>query len=1044
MAQSVISIKFDGYEKTFSNINGIAEELALMNEEILKAEKELSNAEFGSDEWNSLSKSIEENTSLIKGFTKEIEKSSEVSLDSLQKVIKVNEDYTKSLEETQKVFDEEFSSAKITEFGAKAAAALLGVAESVSLLGDSSKSAEQLQKQFQQTVIVTNALKDSAEVLGDAQKKLASFTNLVSSSFKNGATFTQKFSKAMELLGKAAKGPLLVFTLITGAVTALISTFGGLQEVINSITDTFAGFVKGIKSLFSGKGLKEAFDDAGRAKKASADVRELTKDIQILEKSLSDASVRWAEYQAAADEALTVEGRRAQLNKLSDEKISKLEVEIYTLDQLETAYSQLGDKENELATRQRKNAADAERIAEESANILLNKQLTLEAIANEIQALDIRNSRVIDGLQKELEYADLNLDKRLDIIDKIGAAEKQAIDENIKQLEQKVKLNEAEQNTLEDLKNQSARIAEETVANKRAEIEKVGQLLRQRIALENQLEIEKSEKLLEFIDIRDKAGLDYYIAEAKRIELLKTVAIDAELESLKILEESAVLTEEQEQRRIELINERANLVITTDENIKAKQTESLDLYYEREKSYIEFNNELRAQFLEQQNIESEAYIRFLDRQKDLVIKQAESFGSIFKIGKLREQTEELINNKYKAQRKALEDNKNEQLKLIEAQKLSLALDAAKLKAKIDAGTATSAEQDAYDKLIKQIEVLTGQENTVQLNFEASINENEIANEQELKDNFSSIIDGVASEVAKTAELAQTVIGLGGDIIGLQIEALDAELDKIDEKRQSIEDKLAILNDQLAKTEQEISNINTLIEDSEGSRRAFLQEGLEKETAQRDEINKQIQAEEAAKLSLAQQEEVINAKKEAAQKRADALERISTAIAATATAIQAGLAVAKAAGTAGVGAPVIVPLVVASIAAGLGAVLSVVSATRKFKDGGELDGPSHDAGGIKGTGRFGNIEVEGGEYIINKQATRNNKDLLNKINMEGRWKKFENGGELKPNISQVNNLITSNSVTGGLSEIANQKVYLSLVEFKQANKKFTTIEEDNRV
>jgi len=1062
MAQSVISIKFDGYDKTFANINGIAEELSSMNEEILKAEKELANADFGSDEWNNLSESIVNNTKLMQDFTKEVVKTTNVTEDSLGRIqeaykenekaivdandaiVKSNQEYIKNLEEAQKVFDEEFSSAKITEFGAKASAALLGVAESVAVLGGSSKSAEELQKSFQQTVIVTNALKDSAEVLGDAQKKLSALTDAVSASFKSGATFSQRFSKGMDLLTKASRGPLLVFTLIIGSITAMTQVFGGLQETIDAVTDSFAGFIRAAKALFSGR-FKDVFDEFDKGKQAAEDLRFLNNELNTLTRLTAQAADSWAKYQAAADQALTVEERGKNLNKIYEEKRELLESEVKALEQIYDIEQKRDGYTDEVRQRYIDlQTKKAELIAQESENIILNKDLTLEAIANEVQALDIRNSRVIDGLQKELEYAGLNLDARLEIIDKIGAAEQASIDENIKQLETKVKLNEAEKNTLEDLKNQSARIAEQTVANKRAEIIAVGQLLRSRIALENQLEIERSEKQLEFIDIRNEAGIEYFTAEVKRIEGLKTAAIDAELESLRVLEESGVLTEEQEQRRIELINERQNVIIESDEKIKEKQTESLDLYYEREKSYIEFNNELRAQFLEQQNIESEAYIRFLDRQKDLVIKQAESFGSIFRIGKLREQTEELINNKYKAQRKALEDNKNEQLKLIEAQKLSLALDAAKLKAKIDARTATSAEQDAYDKLIKQIEVLTGQENTVKLNFEVAVNENEIANEQEIKDNFSNIIDGVAEEVGKTAELAQTVVSIGGDIIGLQIEALDAELDKIEDKRKSIEDKLAILNKQLADTQQEIANINTLIEDSEGSRRAFLQEGLEKETAQRDEINKRIQAEEAAKLSLAQQEEAINAKKEAAQKRADALERISTAIAATATAIQAGLAVAKAAGQSGVAAPITVPLVVGAVAAGLGAILSIVSATRKFKDGGELDGPSHDEGGIKGTGSFGNIEVEGGEYIVNKQATRNNKDLLRKINMEGRWKKFENGGELKPNINQVNNLITSNSVTGGLSEIANQKVYLSLVEFKQANKKFTSIEEDNRI
>jgi len=1039
MAQSVISIKFDGYDKTFANINGIAEELSLMNEEILKAEKELANADFGSDEWNSLSESIQENTSLIKGFTKEIEKSSDVSLDSIQKVIKANDEYTKSLEETQKVFDEEFSSAKITEFGAKAAAALLGVAESVAILGDSSKSAEQLQKQFQQTVIVTNALKDSAEVLGDAQKKLSALTNTVTASFKNGATFAQKFSKTMEVLGKASRGPLLVFTLITGAVAGLIATFGPLQGIIDGLTDTFAGFVNVIKGLASGK--LNIFDQFKSGKEASAIIRDANKELDRLASKISGASVEWAKYQAAADKALTVEDRRTNINKIAEERVGFLKDEVAQLDILASATTDIVGK-RELWAKADSKLIEIQQILTE--NILANKDLTLQSIDNEVQALQIRNSRVIDGLQKQLEAESLNLDQRLDIIDKIGKAEKASIDRQILLLSTKVKLNEAEINTLNDLKNQSKRVSDSIIANKKAEITATSQFLRQRIALENQLEIERSEKSLEFIDIRNQAGLDYYTAEVNRIKDLRLKEIDAELAQFAELEKFGELTREQSLRRKELIIERVNTEITASETIKDAQIANIAAVYEYEAYQIEINNQLRAQLLEQQTIEAGQYIKLLDIQTERIKKQSESFGSIFKIGKIREQTEKNINDKYQKQFELLQKNKDEQLKLIEGSiklkkdKEQQLLDQAKIR------DLTKEEKAELEKISAEIEKLKGDETTVKIKFQADIQDNEIANADELKASFGEIIEGVASEVGKTAELAQTVVSIGGDIIGLQIEALDAELDKIEDKRKSIEDKLAILNKQLADTQQEIANINTLIEDSEGSRRAFLQEGLEKETAQRDEINKRIQAEEAAKLSLAQQEEAINAKKEAAQKRADALERISTAIAATATAIQAGLAVAKAAGQSGVAAPITVPLVVGAVAAGLGAILSIVSATRKFKDGGELDGPSHDEGGIKGTGSFGNIEVEGGEYIVNKQATRNNKDLLRKINMEGRWKKFENGGELKPNINQVNNLITSNSVTGGLSEIANQKVYLSLVEFKQANKKFTSIEEDNRI
>ena len=72
--------------------------------------------------------------------------------------------------------------------------------------------------------------------------------------------------------------------------------------------------------------------------------------------------------------------------------------------------------------------------------------------------------------------------------------------------------------------------------------------------------------------------------------------------------------------------------------------------------------------------------------------------------------------------------------------------------------------------------------------------------------------------------------------------------------------------------------------------------------------------------------------------------------------------------------------------------------KKFADGGVVNGPSHDQGGVPFTvqGR-GGYEMEGGEYIVNKQATSMHRDLLERINKSGKMNptvgrmKFAEGG-----------------------------------------------------
>ena len=106
----------------------------------------------------------------------------------------------------------------------------------------------------------------------------------------------------------------------------------------------------------------------------------------------------------------------------------------------------------------------------------------------------------------------------------------------------------------------------------------------------------------------------------------------------------------------------------------------------------------------------------------------------------------------------------------------------------------------------------------------------------------------------------------------------------------------------------------------------------------------------------------------------------------------------------------------AVAAGIAAVATAVMSAKqlsatvkqaKLANGGELYGPSHDSGGIKGTGRFANIEVEGGEFVTNKHAYRNNREAIEKINSAGRsmrfvaipahqLRKFADGGALPEN------------------------------------------------
>ena len=80
--------------------------------------------------------------------------------------------------------------------------------------------------------------------------------------------------------------------------------------------------------------------------------------------------------------------------------------------------------------------------------------------------------------------------------------------------------------------------------------------------------------------------------------------------------------------------------------------------------------------------------------------------------------------------------------------------------------------------------------------------------------------------------------------------------------------------------------------------------------------------------------------------------------------------------------------------------------KKFEDGGIVNGPSHSEGGIPFSVRGrGGYEMEGGEFIVNKDATSRNYDLLKKINSSSRLSptvgkmKFAEGGFVNTPINE---------------------------------------------
>ncbi len=133
-----------------------------------------------------------------------------------------------------------------------------------------------------------------------------------------------------------------------------------------------------------------------------------------------------------------------------------------------------------------------------------------------------------------------------------------------------------------------------------------------------------------------------------------------------------------------------------------------------------------------------------------------------------------------------------------------------------------------------------------------------------------------------------------------------------------------------------------------------------------------------------------------------------------------------------------PITASLVAAGMAAVIGTATAAKinavnqrqffpaKFADGGMVQGPSHDQGGVPFSvqGR-GGYEMEGGEFIVNKRAAAIHRDLLESINNSYKSSAsvsnfaFADGGVVKP--------ISSSTVSGSIQQNTSESVsYLKAI------------------
>ena len=238
-------------------------------------------------------------------------------------------------------------------------------------------------------------------------------------------------------------------------------------------------------------------------------------------------------------------------------------------------------------------------------------------------------------------------------------------------------------------------------------------------------------------------------------------------------------------------------------------------------------------------------------------------------------------------------------------------------------------------------------------------------EADSKDSIGKFIDSINTYVQAIGQGIQDVLS---QVWANQDASYDKEIENLDKWIEIYEDKLQYQKDI---TQEYTNNINS-IEDELATARGDRREKLI------DDLNAQMAAQRA---SLAQQKMIENEKKkevdkkeklELQQRKKERDRAVISAIISTALATANGLATQP-----------FVPVGIAmgALATTLGAVQIALIKSQKYANGGVIQGKPHSQGGVKVLG--GRAEVEGGEFITNKQSTSANLDILEFINSKKR-------------------------------------------------------------
>lgn len=846
-------------------------------------------------------------------------------------------------------------------------------------------------------------------VLGDTQKEAVANTAL-SRAFQVATGSVKGLTNGM----KAFRTVLVTTGIgaVAVAVGLLIANFDKIWDALKKIIPGFSllgDALKQLRGLFdsgyeSTKKASESLDDYGKrfsdySEQLQTDLKKINeerkKEIAIAklngasEKELFDIKTKY--YNKTVDAyTKSINQLKAVEGQLISDEIGKLELWLEdipedTLVLFEPLFKKYTDYEGDEMY------ALKEVFKDNWVEILEDAEGYLE------EHKDLVDSNLKDSL--------IEASKAFSKFSSIFGKQQQKFKEYIVQLQNYARLNkeiaeeekdylEIRLDMLDETGKEKKRKANEQISIEELKIYELEKLGEEEINLINKREKLLKDRLDKKLISQDVYNKEYYKLETQRLVAIKNIQKD----EIKLDEAKIKRKEELGYEELAIIEERENLL---------KKQRSEDLINQRDYNLVSYSLETeRLKTLKSiTNRINELFSGIKDAEHSLSSLDYDQVISTYE--DIANKTENLSKARYHyeeaAKEKILKINNDyiDSYRKLEAEYLK----------NINDRTKTDEERNLIkEKFVKEELLLEKNKDQAIANASKELNERLIELEEERKNHTLTItgetINTISGITESIFELIDANIQRSIDSIEKAINSIDSMLEKVDRNINRHINRLTGYYEALSDaTGEEKQDLLAYIKDQEDAlnHQYDLEKQLEAEKYQRE---KQLQKEQAIQQKKQLQNQLIQAIITGA---ANTLNGFNTqpfmpvgiamgALAATLSAVQIGV-----------------------IGANIGRI--------KYANGGLLSGPSHNDGGIP-VGNTG-VEVEGGEYVVNKKATAKYLPLLEQINDYGSSvRKFANGGEM--------NLTTGSDQTAALLSNINFNPVVAVTDINRANSRLDKV------